>query len=297
MFVRGSAKPGIDPQTGQWTVAVDLRDDGQATWNALAQECFNGSTNCPSRQLAIVLDDVVQSAPTVQTPSFPGTVQISGSFSEDEVRDLARVLNRGAFPVTVVQQRVETVSPTAGENSLRSAVIAGLIGVALMLAFMIFYYRKLAVIIVLSLLVWALTVYVLASFVSNTWSYAFTIAGATGLIISVGVTVDTYVVFFERIRDDLRHGRSIVSAAPRSFKATWTTILAANFISLLAAIVLFWLSVGSVKGFALYLGLTTVCDLLVFWFVARPATFLLAQTKWLRTEERKVVTAPIGVTP
>jgi preprotein translocase subunit SecD len=296
VFERGSASAGINQNTGQWIVTVDLRSDGQATWNTLAQQCFNGAATCPSRQLAIVLDDVIQTAPTVQTPDFPGTVQISGAFSEDEVRDLARVINRGAFPVTVVQQRVETVSPTAGENSLRSAVLAGLIGVALMLAYMVFYYRKLSVVIILSLAVWAVTVFVMASFVSNEWSYAFTIAGATGLIISVGVTVDTYVVFFERIRDELRHGRSITSAAPRSFNATWKTILAANFIALLAAVVLFWLSVGSVKGFALYLGMTTVCDLVVFWFVARPLTFLLAQTRWLREGQRKTATAPIGAT-
>ena len=296
VFERGSAAVGIDPQTGQWNVTADLRGDGQATWNTLAQQCFSGAATCPSRQLAIVLDDVIQTAPTVNEPNFPGNVQISGAFSEDEVRDLSRVINRGAFPVTVVQQRVETVSPTAGENSFRSAVIAGVIGVVLMLLYMVFYYRKLSVVIILSLVLWALTVFTMASFVSNTWSYAFTIAGATGIIISVGVTVDTYVVFFERIRDELRHGRSMANAAPRSFKATWTTILAANFISLLAAIVLFWLSVGSVKGFALYLGLTTVCDLLVFWFVARPATYLLAQTRWLSTESSKPATAPIGAT-
>lgn len=295
VFERGSAKAGLN-QNQQWIVTVDLRDDGQQVWNAIAAECYSGTATCPSHQLAIVLDDVIQSAPTVQTPNFPGSVQISGAFSEDEVRSLARVLNRGAFPVTVVQQRVETVSPTAGQNSFRSAVFAGTIGVLIMLAFMVWYYRKLSVVIIYSLVVWGLTVFVLASFVSNEWSYAFTIAGATGIIISVGVTVDTYVVFFERIRDDLRHGRSISNAAPRAFKATWTTILAANFISLLAAVVLFWLSVGSVKGFALYLGLTTVCDVAVFWFVARPATFLLAQTNWLRSEEahRMAAAAPIG---
>ena len=295
VFKRGSAEAGLNP-TGQWIVTVDLRDDGQQVWNALATQCFNGTSTCPSQQLAIVLDDVIQSAPTVQTANFPGSVQITGAFSEDEVRSLARVLNRGAFPVTVVQQRVETVSPTAGQDSFRSAVLAGMIGVLIMLAFMVWYYRKLSVVIIYSLIIWGLTVFVLASFVSNEWSYAFTIAGATGIIISVGVTVDTYVVFFERIRDDLRHGRSMSNAAPRAFRATWTTILAANFISLLAAVVLFWLSVGSVKGFALYLGLTTVCDVAVFWFVARPATFLLAQTNWLRSEEahRMAAAAPIG---
>ena len=142
-------QPASIPRTGQWNVTVDLRGDGQATWNTLAQQCFSGAATCPSRQLAIVLDDVIQTAPTVNEPNFPGNVQISGAFSEDEVRDLARVINRGAFPVTVVQQRVETVSPTAGENSFRSAVIAGVIGVVLMLLYMVFYYRKLSVVIIL----------------------------------------------------------------------------------------------------------------------------------------------------
>jgi preprotein translocase subunit SecD len=296
VFQRGSAKAGLN-QNQAWIVTVDLRDDGQATWNALAQQCFNGAPTCPSHQLAIVLDNVIQSAPTVQTPDFPGSVQISGSFTESEVRSLARVLNRGAFPVSIVQQRVETVSPTAGESALRAAVIAGLIGVAIMLIVMAFYYRKLSVIIFAGLGVWGLTVFTAASFVSNQWNYALTLAGATGIIVSVGVTVDSYVVYFERIRDETRHGRSLANAAPRSFAAIWRTIVAADVVALLAAVVLFWLSVGSVKGFALYLGLTTVCDLLVCFFFTRPATCLLAQTNWAQGKRRASAVAPIGATP
>jgi len=295
VFQRGSAKAGLN-QNQAWVVTVDLRDDGQATWNALAQQCFNGAPTCPSHQLAIVLDNVIQSAPTVQTPDFPGSVQISGSFTESEVRSLARVLNRGAFPVSIVQQRVETVSPTAGESALRAAVIAGLIGVAIMLIVMAFYYRKLSVIIFAGLGVWGLTVFTAASFVSNQWNYALTLAGATGIIVSVGVTVDSYVVYFERIRDETRHGRSLANAAPRSFAAIWRTIVAADVVALLAAVVLFWLSVGSVKGFALYLGLTTVCDLLVCFFFTRPATCLLAQTHWAQGKRRASAVAPIGAT-
>ena len=295
VFQRGSAKAGLN-QNQAWVVTVDLRDDGQATWNALAQQCFNGAPTCPSHQLAIVLDNVIQSAPTVQTPDFPGSVQISGSFTESEVRSLARVLNRGAFPVSIVQQRVETVSPTAGESALRAAVIAGLIGVAIMLIVMAFYYRKLSVIIFAGLAVWGLTVFTAASFVSNQWNYALTLAGATGIIVSVGVTVDSYVVYFERIRDETRHGRSLANAAPRSFAAIWRTIVAADVVALLAAVVLFWLSVGSVKGFALYLGLTTVCDLLVCFFFTRPATCLLAQTNWAQGKRRASAVAPIGAT-
>jgi preprotein translocase subunit SecD len=296
VFERGSAKPGLDPNTGGWQVTADLREDGLATWNALAQQCNTGQPTCPSRQLAIVLDGVIQTAPTVNEPNFPDTVSISGSFSESEVRSLARVLNRGAFPVTVVQQRVETVSPTAGQSALEAAVVAGLIGVAMMLVVMAFYYRKLSVVIFGGLAVWGLTVFTASSFVSTQWNYALTLAGATGIIISVGVTVDSYVVYFERIRDETRHGRSVANAAPRSFAAIWRTIVAADVVALLAAVVLFWLSVGSVKGFALFLGLTTVCDLLVCFFFTRPATCLLAQSRWMRDKRRATDVSPIGAT-
>ena len=287
VFEQGSASPDIDPQTGGWVVTVDLRPEGQVVWNGLAQQCFQGAPTCPSQQLAIVLDDVIQSAPTVQTPSFPGDVQISGAFSEDEVRDLARVLNRGAFPVAVEQQRVETVSPTAGQDSLNAAIVAGLIGVALMLAFMIAYYRRLSVIIISGLVVWGATVYSVATLVSQATNYALTLAGVTGIIVSVGVTIDTYVVFFERLRDEQRRGRSVRNAAPRAFQATWRTIVSADLVSLMAAVILFWLSVGSVKGFALYLGLTTICDLIVCWFYVRPATFLLAGTSWFGEQPQR----------
>lgn len=297
VFAQGSATVDIDQGTGGWVVNVDLRSDGQIIWNGLAQQCFNRTSTCPSGQLAIVLDDVIQSAPTVQTDNFPGSVQISGNFTEDEVRSLARTLNRGAFPVPVEQERVETVSPTAGRDSLDAAIVAGLIGVLLVLAFMIAYYRRLAVVIISGLLVWGMTVYSLATFVSQATNYAFTLAGATGIIVAVGVTVDTYVVFFERLRDEQRHGRLMRNAAQRSFKATWRTILSADLVSLMASIILFWLSVGSVQGFALYLGLTTICDLLVCYFFTRPAVYLLASSGWLDGGSRRSRSvAPIGAT-
>jgi preprotein translocase subunit SecD len=295
VFEQGSATAAIDQTTGGWVVNVDLRSDGEVIWNMLAQQCFNRLETCPTGQLAIVLDDVIQSAPSVNTDNFQGSVQISGSFSEDEVRDLARVLNRGAFPVPVVQERVETVSPTAGRDSLDAALIAGLIGVALMLAFMVAYYRRLAVVIIAGLVVWGMTVYSLATFVSNTWNYALTLAGATGIVVAVGVTVDTYVVFFERLRDEARHGRTLRNAAPRSFQSTWRTIVSADLVSLMASLILFGLSVGSVRGFALYLGLTTICDLLVCYFFTRPAVFLLARSGWLDRSPRAARTA-IGAT-
>jgi preprotein translocase subunit SecD len=132
-------------------------------------------------------------------------------------------------------------------------------------------------------------------FVSRATNYALTLAGATGIIVAIGVTVDTYVVFFERLKDEVRHGRTIRNAAPRSFNATWRTIVSADLVSLMASLILFWLSVGSVKGFALYLGLTTVADLLVFYFYTRPAVFLLSRTSWFDKGSRTTaVAAPEG---
>ena len=295
VFVRKSAGVDLDQQ-GRWVVAVDLSNTGQTQWNALATQCFNGGPTCPTTQLAIVLDDVIQSAPVVQTPTFPGSVQISGSFTEDEARSLAEVLNRGAFPIQMVQERVETVSPTAGQDALNAAIIAGLIGVALTLVYMTVYYRKLAVVIVAGLVVWAATVYLLATYVSQATNYAFTLAGATGVIVSIGITVDTYIVLFERLRDETRQGRSLANAAPRSFDATWKTILAANFIGLMSALILFWLSVGSVKGFALYVGITTICDLIVCWFFIRPAVLLFSRSRFANNGRAATgVTAPVGV--
>ncbi len=296
VFVRKSAGVSLD-QTGNWQVSVDLTGDGNDDWNALAAQCFAGQATCPTGQLAIVLDNVVQSAPNVNQPAFDTGVSITGRFTEDEARSLANVLNRGAFPVQMVQERVETVSPTAGQDSLDAAIVAGLLGVALTLAYMVVYYRRLAFVIVIGLIVWAGTVYLLATYVSQATNYAFTLAGATGVIVSIGITVDTYIVLFERLRDETRQGRALSNAAPRSFAMTWRTIVAANLIGLMSALILFWLSVGSVKGFALYVGLTTICDLVVCWFFIRPAVLLFANSRFAGDGRAATgVTAPIGAT-
>jgi preprotein translocase subunit SecD len=285
VFARGSAEPSLD-QLGAWGVSVGLRGDGETAWNLLASQCFANSESCPQQpgsehgQLAIVLDGIIQSKPSVNQPSFSGSVAITGSFTEDEARSLSRVLNRGAFPVNVEAQSVQTVSPTLGGDSLEAAVISGIVGAAVIVLFMVAYYRKLAVVIIAGLIVWGMAVYVAAALVSQWTNYAFTLAGATGVIVAVGVTVDSYVVFFERLKDEVRAGRSLRNAAPRAFKLTWRTIVSADVVAFLGSAILFWLSVGSVKGFALYLGLTTICDMLVCYFFTRPAVFLLSRTGW-----------------
>ncbi len=295
VFERGSAAPTLDPSQG-WGVAVDLRGgEGRDTWNNLAGQCFSLAPTCPTQRLAIVLDSVVQSAPTVREPNFQDSVSITGSFTQAEADDLASVLNRGAFPVEVEAQEARTVSPSAGSDSLQAAIIAGLVGMALVLAFLVAYYRWLALVIVAGIIVWAGMVFSMASFVSGWTNYALSLAGVTGIIVAIGVTVDTYIVFFERIKDELRNGRTIKNAAPRSFKMTWRTIWSADVVSLIAAGILFWLSVGSVRGFALYLGLTTICDLLVCYFFTRPAVLLLARSKSMAEQQTllgmKVATA------
>ena len=285
VFERGSAEPTLDPAEG-WGVSVGLRGgEGRDTWNNLASQCFSLAPTCPTQRLAIVLDSVVQSAPSVNEPNFTDSVSITGSFEQAEADDLASVLNRGAFPVEVEAQEARTVSPSAGSDSLRAGIIAGLVGMAAVLALLVAYYRWLALVIVGGTIVWFGMVFSMASFVSGWTNYALSLAGVTGIIVAIGITVDTYIVFFERIKDELRNGRTIKNAAPRSFKMTWRTIWSADVISLIAAGILFSLSVGSVRGFALYLGITTICDLFVCYFFTRPAVLLLSRTELMAKQE------------
>ncbi len=286
VFERGSAEPTLDPAQG-WGVSVDLRGgEGRDTWNSLANQCFNRAPTCPTQRLAIVLDSVVQSAPTVNEPNFTDSVSITGNFAQSEAEELSAVLNRGAFPVEVEAQEARTVSASAGTDAMRAGIIAGLVGLALVLILMVAYYRWLALVIVAGMVVWGGMVWAMSTFVSEWTNYSLSLAGVTGIIVAIGVTVDSYVVFYERIKDELRNGRTIKNAAPRSFSMTWRTIWSADVVSLIGAFILFWLSVGSVRGFALYLGLTTICDLLVCYFFTRPAILLLARTKLMARQQR-----------
>jgi preprotein translocase subunit SecD len=285
VFERRSAL--VDNQFG-FSVNVSLNGaEGAATWNSLADQCFNGAPTCPriqpgsNGQIAIVLDDVIQSAPSVNTTDFSGQVSVTGQFSQDEAESLANILNRGAFPVRMIAQDSQTISPAAGQESLRASIIAGLVGVAFVLIFLLAYYRWIALVILSGLTIWALTVFSVAAFVSSATNYSLSLAGITGIIVAVGVTVDSYVVFFERMKDEIRNGRTLKNAAPRSFKMTWRTIWSADLVSVIGAAILFWLSVGSVRGFALFLGITTLCDLFVCYFFTRPAVLLLARSKFM----------------
>ena len=267
---------------GGWVVVAKLRSGaaGADLWNALATKCFAGGADCPTKAIAIILDGEVISAPTVQTPTFDnGSVQISGSFSETEAQDLARVLQFGAVPVKFDTPTVQTVSASLGEDSLRAAVVSGLFGLLLVLLFLLFYYRLLAIVVVGGLGVSGLLLWSVISWLSKTNGLALTLSGAAGIIVSVGVTVDSYVVFFEKLKDDVQQGRTLRNSAARGFDRAWRTILVADTVSLIGAVVLWQLTVGSVRGFAFFLGLSTLSDMIVSYFFARPAVLLLAKTK------------------
>jgi preprotein translocase subunit SecD len=267
---------------GAWVVVAKLRSGaaGADTWNALSTKCFAGGADCPTKAIAIILDGEVISAPTVQTATFDnGSVQISGSFSETEAKDLARVLQFGAVPVKFDTPTVQTVSASLGEDSLRAAILSGLVGLLLVLMFLLFYYRLIAIVVVGGLGISGLLLWSVISWLSKTNGLALTLSGAAGIIISVGVTVDSYVVFFEKLKDDVQQGRTLRNSAARGFDRAWRTILIADTVSLIGALVLWQLTVGSVRGFAFFLGLSTLSDMVVSYFFARPAVLLLAKTK------------------
>ena len=269
---------------GNWVVNVGLQDGpaGADLWNALTTKCFNRDAVCPTGQIAIVLDGKVISAPVVQEAVFSGgTVQISGDFTEGEARDLAKILEFGAVPVKFAVATVQTVSPTLGEDSLRAAIISGLVGVLLVVLFFFFYYRLLTIVILGGLTISFSVLWSVVAFLSKTNGLALTLSGVAGIIVSIGVTVDSYVVFFEKMKDELQSGKTLRGSAQRSFNSAWRTILAADTVSFLGALTLWWLTVGSVRGFAFFLGLSTLCDVIVAYFFTRPSVLLLARTRLL----------------
>jgi len=276
--------------SGEWAVSVSLRggDAGQNIWDALATKCYYKETECPTGEIAIELDGTLQSVATVQAPTFDqGMVQISGTFSESEVRNLARVLNSGSLPVQLQLESVQNVSPTLGKDSLRAAWISGLVGVGLVLLFMVLYYRILGLIVIAGITVSGAILWSVISILSRTQGLALSLSGIAGMIVSVGVTVDSYVVFFERLKDEVRSGKTLRNSAQRGFTGAWRTIVIADLVSLLGALVLWYLTVGAVRGFAFFLGLSTACDMVVAYFFTRPTVLLLARTKWM--ERRKVM--------
>ncbi|HEX4818822.1 MAG TPA: protein translocase subunit SecD [Acidimicrobiales bacterium] len=271
---------------GAWVVELNLKDSGLDGFNALSSRCFNKDTSCPGGRTAIVLDGEVQSNPAPQTPTFQSTqIEISGSFSQSQADDLALVLNYGSLPIQLEQQRVETVSATLGKDSLHAGLFAGLVGICAVALYMILYYRALGIVVVLGLAVWTALNYSIITALSSSSGLALSLAGVTGIVVSVGVTTDSYIVYFERMKDEVKSGKTVRSAVDHAFGRAWRTIVSADLASFIGAALLFWLTVGAVRGFAFFLGLSTLLDLFTAYFFKRPLVALLARSRFL-TEAR-----------
>ncbi len=259
-----------DFPNGQWEVVVQMTSQGADQFDAMAQVYFG-------QRVAIELDGVVYSAPTINAREFNGRAVISGNFDETEAKDLALVLRFGALPVELEPQTVQTVSATLGADALRAGIVSGLIGLALVAIYMIAYYRLLGVVAMLSLFVSGGLLWFIIAWLGETRGLALSLSGATGIILSIGVAVDSNVVYYERIKEEVRRGRVVRSAAAGSFKDAFSTIVKADTASLIGAFLLYVLTIGAVRGFALYLGLATILDMVISYLFMAPLVEILAR--------------------
>jgi preprotein translocase subunit SecD len=280
----------FDTQNSQWVVSYTLK---QVTpWDTVAQENFH-------QYVAIDLDGFVESAPLIQPNnttfgSFGGKGQISGNFTQATAKTLALQLNYGSLPVKLSVLTQETVSPTLGKSSLKAGLLAGIGGLALVLVYTILYYRVLGVVVVSGLLTTAALLWAIVSALGHSsMNLTLDLSGVTGVIVSVGITVDSYIVYFERLKDEARSGRSVRTSVDRSFRGAFRTVLAADLVSLAAAVVLYILAVGTVRGFAFFLGLSTLLDVFTTFFFTRPLVILLGRST--RITEARVIGVARGL--
>ncbi len=283
-----SASAGLD-QGGRWTVNPVFKGgaDGIDLFNSAAAQCFSRAATCPTGQLGIVLDGRVISAPVIQTGSFQADqIQISGTFTEGEANDLATSLRYGALPVELEQQQALVVSATLGQDALRAGLIAGAVGLALAALYMLVFYRFLGLLSLVKLVIEGALLWTIISYLGTSNGLALTLAGVTGIIVSVGVSLDSNVVYYEHLKEDVHNGRSIRSATDKSFVSAFSTIVKADVASLIGAGLLWWLTVGPVRGFAFYLALAGILDLIASWACMRPTVKLATRSKWLLDRPR-----------
>ncbi|HEU5150348.1 MAG TPA: protein translocase subunit SecD [Iamia sp.] len=269
-------------QTGsQWVVSIAIKGGSRSKANELINSCASPGAACPTGQMAIVLDNEVISAPQVNGPNLADQdFQIEGQFSEGDAKDLALKLRYGALPVEFVRSAERQVSPTLGEDSLQAGLLAGVIGLVAVALYLIVYYRALGVVVVLGLGVWSALMYGTICWLSTTRGLTLSLSGVVGIVVSLGTTVDSYVVHFERLKDEVRLGKSVRASTEKGFQKAFKTILTADLASLMGAALLWYLTVGAVRGFAFFLGLSVVLDLLVAYCFDRPMVALLARSRF-----------------
>jgi preprotein translocase subunit SecD len=267
--------------TGQWGVFITFNDQGTRQFAEVTQRLYSFiNTDTVRNRFAIVLDGRVISAPTTQGIITDGKPQISGSFTQESAKTLADQLKFGALPISFEVLSQERISATLGSTQLSSGIIAGLIGLILVVGYSLFQYRALASVTIASLVVAAVLTYLVIAIMAWRQGYRLSLAGVAGLIVAIGLTVDSFIVYFERIRDELRDGRGLEGAVEAGWARALRTILAAKSINLISAIVLFILAVGNVRGFALTLGVTVVIDVVVVLLFTHPMMQLIATTRF-----------------
>ena len=279
----------IVDQTGRYTVQLLFTGKGSSQFDNIAAQRYpyykQNPNNPPYQSLeAFELDGTVYSAPTIQAQSFNGTAVISGStsapFSFKQASDLSVALKYGSLPVRFVPQSLQTVSATIGKDSLRAGIAAGIGGIVVVMLYMILYYRLLGLVVVLGLGVGGSLLYSIITGLSHSsYHLTLTLAGVVGIIVSVGITVDSYVVYFERLKDEVRAGRSIRQSVERSFARAFRTVLTADFVAFMAALILWLLTVGDVRGFAFMLGLSTILDVVTAYLFIRPMVILVGRRR------------------
>jgi preprotein translocase subunit SecD len=274
----GTVQSSTGASTNTWAVNLEFDAEGSTAFATVTQRLF--PLDQPRNQFAITLDGFVITAPTTQAVISNGSAQITGSFDRDSSKVLADQLKYGSLPIGFEVQSQENISATLGQDQLTGGLIAGLIGLILVVIYSAFQYRGLAIVTIGSLVVAAILFYLLIAFLSWRQGYRLSLAGVAGLIVSIGITVDSFIIYFERVRDEIREGRNLEQAVENGWKRSIRTILASDAVSFTAAAVLFFLTVGNVRGFAFTLGLTTLVDLIVVLLFTHPLLRLLARTKF-----------------
>ncbi|MFF3310619.1 protein translocase subunit SecD [Streptomyces sp. NPDC002952] len=268
-----------DTQSGAgWKVTMDFTSGGSKKFADITGKLSQNQP--PQNQFAIVLDNDVVSDPSVSQALTGGSAEISGSFDQTEAQDLANMLKYGALPLTFKEASVTTVTAALGGEQLHAGLIAGAIGLALVVIYLVVYYRGLSLIAVASLLVSAVLTYVIMALLGPAIGFALNLPAVCGAIVAIGITADSFIVFFERIRDEIREGRTLRPAVERAWPRARRTILVSDFVSFLAAAVLFIVTVGKVQGFAFTLGLTTLLDVVVVFLFTKPLMTILARKKF-----------------
>ncbi|MER5553357.1 protein translocase subunit SecD [Streptomyces sp. NPDC002793] len=271
------SKAQFDQQRGIWLVSMEFTDKGSKKFQTITKKL--SAQQSPMNQFAISLDGEVVSAPQVNE-TLSGSAEISGSFTQQSAEDLANVLSYGALPLSFSEDTVTTVTAALGGEQLEAGLIAGAIGLALVVIYLVAYYRGLALIALLSLLASGVLTYTIMALLGPAIGFALNLPAVCGAIVAIGITADSFIVYFERIRDEIREGRTLRPAVERAWPRARRTILVSDFVSFLAAAVLFLVTVGKVQGFAFTLGLTTLLDVVVVFLFTKPVMTLMARTKF-----------------